>query len=99
MRLDPDRVVELDADGRSDAAFSARRPHDVSITMRQQQEVACLEQQVLSVTLLEKAASLGHNMKLRPAEPLRFMLRLPSCRELADFLDFPAHHEQGRDGG
>ena len=67
--------------------------------MRQQQEVACLEQQGLSVTLLEKAASLGHNMKLCPAERLRLMLRLPSRGEPADFLDFRAHTEQGRDGG
>ena len=67
--------------------------------MRQQQEVACLEQQGLSVTLLEKAASLGHNMKLCPAERLRLMLRLPARGEPADFLDFRAHTEQGRDGG
>ena len=43
IRLDPDRVVELDADGRSRAVSSARRLHDVSITMRQQQKLACLE--------------------------------------------------------
>jgi hypothetical protein len=66
--------------------------------MRQQQKVACPEQQGLSVTLREKAASLGHHMKLCPAERLRLMLRLPSRGEPADFLDFRAHTEQGRDG-
>ena len=66
--------------------------------MRQQQEVTCLEQQGLSVTLLENAASLGHNMKLCPAERLRLMLSVPLRGEPEDFLDFRTHTEQGGDG-
>src|SRR5262245_49035047 len=66
--------------------------------MRQQQEVACLQQEGLSATLLEKASSLGHNMKLCPAELLRLMLRFPPLGEPADFLDFRVYTKQWRDG-